>query len=167
MNFRPLSKVFMIADSGVLPLNSLRYWVSFIVNWGSISKDFPQDFSILTATFTSLLVFAVAISIIFMPRLVFTLIQRLHHRLPEACIINQITQYVGKNPKKRDLSDGSKTGDDDFKKPREGSSEVTLMKLIFLRKVLNQLTAGEFYVTNCLKNLEEKNKRSLHASEQQ
>ena len=31
-------------------------------------------------------------------------------------------QYVGKNTKRRDLSDGSKTGDDDSKKPREGSS---------------------------------------------
>ena len=36
--------------------------------------------------------------------------------------MNQISQYFGKNPKKRDLSDDSKTGDDDSKKPREGSS---------------------------------------------
>ena len=36
--------------------------------------------------------------------------------------MNQISQYFGKNPKKRDLSEGSKTGDDDSKKPREGSS---------------------------------------------
>ena len=36
--------------------------------------------------------------------------------------MNQISQYFGKNPKKRDLSDGSKTDDDDSKKPREGSS---------------------------------------------
>ena len=61
--------------------------------------------------------------------------------------MNQISQYFGKNPKKRDLSDGSKTGDDDSKKPREGSSGVTLMKLIFLRKVLSQLTVGKFYLT--------------------
>ena len=36
--------------------------------------------------------------------------------------MNQISQYFRKNPKKRDLSDGSKTGDNDSKKPREGSS---------------------------------------------
>ena len=36
--------------------------------------------------------------------------------------MNQISQYFGKNPKKRDLSDDSKKGDDDSKKPREGSS---------------------------------------------
>ena len=36
--------------------------------------------------------------------------------------MNQISQYCGKNPKKRDLSHDSKTGDDDSKKPREGSS---------------------------------------------
>ena len=37
-------------------------------------------------------------------------------------MMNQILQYFGKYPKKRDLSDGSKTGDDDSKKPQEGSS---------------------------------------------
>ena len=36
--------------------------------------------------------------------------------------MNQKSQYFGKNLKERDLSDGSKTGDDDSKKPREGSS---------------------------------------------
>ena len=36
--------------------------------------------------------------------------------------MNQISQYFGKNTKKKDLSDGSKTGDDDSNKPREGSS---------------------------------------------
>ena len=36
--------------------------------------------------------------------------------------MNQILQYFGKNPKERDLSDSSKTGDNDSKKPREGSS---------------------------------------------
>ena len=34
--------------------------------------------------------------------------------------MNQISQYFGKNPKKRDLSDGSKTGDDDSNKSRKG-----------------------------------------------
>ena len=37
-------------------------------------------------------------------------------------IMNQISQDFGNNPKKRDLSDGSKTGDDDSKKPGEDSS---------------------------------------------
>ena len=36
--------------------------------------------------------------------------------------MNQISQYFGKNPKEKDLSDSSKTGDDDSKKPREDSS---------------------------------------------
>ena len=36
--------------------------------------------------------------------------------------MNPVFQYFGKNPKKRDLSDDSKTGGDDSKKPREGSS---------------------------------------------
>ena len=35
--------------------------------------------------------------------------------------MNQRSQYFGKNPKKSDLSYGSKTGDNDSKKPREGS----------------------------------------------
>ena len=63
----------MIADSRVLPLNSLCCSISCIVNCGSISKDFPYDVSILTAAFISLLVVAVVISIISMSRLVFTL----------------------------------------------------------------------------------------------
>ena len=40
--------------------------------------------------------------------------------------MNQISQYFGINPKKRDLSDGSKTDDDDSKKPREGSTRRKL-----------------------------------------
>ena len=36
--------------------------------------------------------------------------------------MNQISQYFGKNPKKRILNDGSETDDDDSKKPQEGSS---------------------------------------------
>ena len=36
--------------------------------------------------------------------------------------MNQISRYLGKNPKKRDLSDNSKTSDDDSKKLPEGSS---------------------------------------------
>ena len=38
--------------------------VLVIVNWGSISRDFPEDVSVLTAAFISLLVFAVVISMI-------------------------------------------------------------------------------------------------------
>ena len=80
-------KAFMIADSGVLLLNCLCYLISFIVNWGSISRDFPQDVSILTTIFISLLAFTVPISVTSMSRLVFTLIRRLHDKLPEACIM--------------------------------------------------------------------------------
>ena len=36
--------------------------------------------------------------------------------------MNQISQCFEKNPKKRDLSDGSKTGNDDSKKPRSSGS---------------------------------------------
>ena len=36
--------------------------------------------------------------------------------------MNHISPYFGKNPKKRNLSDGSKAGDNDSKKQREGSS---------------------------------------------
>ena len=36
--------------------------------------------------------------------------------------MNQISHYFGKNPEKRDFRGDSKTGDDDSKKPREGSS---------------------------------------------
>ena len=36
--------------------------------------------------------------------------------------MNQISQYSGKNPMKRDLSDGSKICDNDSKKPRAGNS---------------------------------------------
>ena len=69
--------------------------------------------------------------------------------------MNQILQYFGRNLKKRGLSDGSKTGDDDSKKPREGSSGsyndeadifVDGVESADCRKVL----------FNCLKNLEEK-----------
>ena len=46
----------------------------------------PGIKGLITAGFISLSAFAVAISIISMSRLVFTLIQRLHHKLREACI---------------------------------------------------------------------------------
>ena len=61
--------------------------------------------------------------------------------------MNQISQYFEKNPKKRDLSDGSKIGDDDFKKAREGSSGSHTDEADIFEKVLSQLTAGKFYLT--------------------
>ena len=69
--------------------------------------------------------------------------------------MNQISQYFGKNAKNRDLSDGSKTDDDDSKKPREGSSgSYTNEADIFEQGVES---AGCWKVLfNCLKNFEEK-----------
>ena len=66
-----------------------------------------------------------------------------------------MSHYFGKNPKKRDLRDALKTGDDDFKKPREGGpGSYTYEADVFeegaesadCRKVL----------FNCSKNLEGK-----------
>ena len=59
--------------------------------------------------------------------------------------MNQILQYFGKNPKKRDLSDGSKTGSsgsytDEVDIFEEGVESADCRKVLF----------------NCLKNLEEK-----------
>ena len=48
---------------------------------------------------------------------------------------------------KRDLSDGSKTGKMIPRNHEKVAQEVTLMKLIFLRKVLSQLAVGKFYLT--------------------
>ena len=63
--------------------------------------------------------------------------------------------YFGKNPKKRDLSDGWKTGDDDSKKPREGSSgRYTDEANIFEEGVESADCRKVLF--NCLKNLEEK-----------
>ena len=66
--------------------------------------------------------------------------------------MNQISQYFGKNPKKRHLIDGSKTGDDDSTKPRSGSytDEVD----IFQKGVESADCWKVFF--NCLKNLEQK-----------
>ena len=65
--------------------------------------------------------------------------------------MDQIAQYFEKNPKKRGLSDGSKTGDDDSKKPREGcSGSYTNEADIFEESVE---PAGCWKVLfNCLKN---------------
>ena len=69
--------------------------------------------------------------------------------------MNQILQYFGKNPKKRDLSDGSKTGDDDSKKPREGSSGSYTDEADIFEEDVESADSREI-LFNCLKNLEEK-----------
>ena len=69
--------------------------------------------------------------------------------------MNQVSQYSGKNPKKRDLSDGSKTGDDDSKKPREGSSGGYTNEVDFLEEDV-ELADCRKVLINCLKNLEQK-----------
>ena len=48
--------------------------------------------------------------------------------------MNQISQYFVKNPKKRNLNE-------------KVVDEVTLMKLVFLREVLSQLTIGNLCLT--------------------
>ena len=69
--------------------------------------------------------------------------------------MSQISPYFEKNPKKRHLSDGSKTGDDDSKKPREGSSgSYTDEADIFEEGV--ESAGCRKVLFNCLKNLEEK-----------
>ena len=68
--------------------------------------------------------------------------------------MNQISQFFGKNPKKRDLSDGSKTGDDDSEKPREGSSGSYTDEVIFEEGV--EPADRRKVLFNCSKNLEEK-----------
>ena len=80
--------------------------------------------------------------------------------------MNQISQYFGKNPKKRDLSDGSKTGDDDSKKPREGSSRSYNDEADIFEEGVKSADCRKI-LFSCLKNLEEKNERSLPVSEQQ
>ena len=66
--------------------------------------------------------------------------------------MNQISQCFGKNAKNRDLSDGSKTDDDDSKKPREGS--YTNEADIFEQGVESAGCWKALF--NCLKNFEEK-----------
>ena len=69
--------------------------------------------------------------------------------------MNQILQYFGKNPKKRDLSDGSKTGDDDSKKPREGSSGSYTDEVDIFEEGVESADCRKV-LFNCLKKLEEK-----------
>ena len=59
-------------------------------------------------------------------------------------------------PRKRDLSDGSKTGDDDSKKPREGSSGSYTEEAGVFDEGVESADCGKV-LFNCLKNLEQKN----------
>ena len=69
--------------------------------------------------------------------------------------MNQISQYFGKNPKKRDLSDGSKTGDDNSKKPREGSSGSYADEFDIFEEGVESADCRKVFF-NCSKKLEEK-----------
>ena len=69
--------------------------------------------------------------------------------------MNQISQYFGKNSKKRGLSDSSKTGDNDSKKPREGSSGIYTDEADIFEEGVESADCRKL-LFNCLKNLEEK-----------
>ena len=69
--------------------------------------------------------------------------------------MNRISQYFGKNPKKRDLSCDLKTGDDDSKKPREGSSESYTKEVDVFEEVVDSADCQNV-LFNCLNNLEQK-----------
>ena len=69
--------------------------------------------------------------------------------------MNQISQYFEKNPKKRDSSDGSKKGDDDSRKPREGSSESYTDEANIFEEGVESADCQKV-LFKCLQNLEEK-----------
>ena len=69
--------------------------------------------------------------------------------------MNQISQYFWKNSKKRDLSDGSKTGDDDFKKPQEGISRSYTDEVDIFEEGVEAADYRKV-LFNCLQNLEQK-----------
>ena len=69
--------------------------------------------------------------------------------------MNQILQYFGKNPKKRDLSDGSKKGDDGSKKPQESSSKSYTGEVNIFEESVESADCRKV-LFNCLKNLEQK-----------
>ena len=75
--------------------------------------------------------------------------------------MNQISQYFGKNPKKRDLSDGSKTDDDDSKKPRKGSSESYTEETDVFQEGVESVDFRKV-LFNYLKNLEQKVNKESH-----
>ena len=67
----------------------------------------------------------------------------------------QMSQYFRKNLKKRDLNDGSKTGVDDSKKPREGSSGSYTNEVDNFEEDVDSADCRKVSF-NCLKNLEQK-----------
>ena len=69
--------------------------------------------------------------------------------------MNQIYQYFGKNPEKTGLSDGSKTGGNDSKKPQEGSSGSYTNEAYIFGEGAESADCQKV-LFNCLKNLEEK-----------
>ena len=77
--------------------------------------------------------------------------------------MNLITQYFGKNLKKRDFSDGSKAGGDDSKKPSVGGWESYTDKADIFEECVESANCRK-NLFDCLKNWEEKNVGSLHAS---
>ena len=69
--------------------------------------------------------------------------------------MNQISQYFGKNPKRRHLSDGLKTGDDDSKKPREGNSGSYTDEADLFKEGVESAACRKI-LFDCLKNLEQR-----------
>ena len=66
-----------------------------------------------------------------------------------------VSQYFGKNPKKRDLSDSLKTGDDDSKKPREACSGSSTDEADIFEGCVESADCRKVPF-NCLKNSEQK-----------
>ena len=61
--------------------------------------------------------------------------------------MNQISQYFGKNSKKNALIDTQKQVTVIPRNHKKVAQEVRLRKLMFLRKVLSQLTVEKSYLT--------------------
>ena len=61
--------------------------------------------------------------------------------------MNQISQYFGKNSKKKALIDTQKQVTVIPRNHKKVAQEVRLRKLMFLRKVLSQLTVEKSYLT--------------------
>ena len=66
-----------------------------------------------------------------------------------------MSQYFGKKPKKRDLSNGSKTDDNDSEKLQEGSSESQTDQADILENSVESPDCQKVSF-NCLKSLEQK-----------
>ena len=77
--------------------------------------------------------------------------------------MNQISQYFGKNPKKRDLSDGWKTGNNDSKKPQERSSGSYTDEADIFEECVESADCQKV-LFNCLKNLEQLNDLCMQAN---